>query len=111
MAYKKIFKISYNRVKDFRKKIILKVKSKRNNACHVTYRVPLTEAFPLPSFTKTQGMLEFSFDILQRPRKSSAVSRDRERADGLTHICKHCNIYIKLTLQWCNLSEVTVTQH
>lgn len=93
MAYKKLFKISCNRVRDFRKIISLKVKSKGNNACHVTYSVPLTEAFPLLSFAKTQGMLEFSFDILQRPRKSSAVSRDRERAAGLTHTCKHCNIY------------------
>lgn len=93
MAYKKLFKISCNRIRDFRKTITLKVKSKRNNACHVTYSVPLTEASPLLSFAKTQGMLEFSFDILQRPRKSSAVSRDRERAAGLTHTCKHCNIY------------------
>lgn len=93
MACKKPFKISCNKVRDFRKIITLKVKSKRNNACHITYSVPLTEAFPLLSFAKTQGMLEFSFDILQRPRKSSALSRDRERAAGLTHTCKHCNIY------------------
>lgn len=91
MAYKKPFKISCNRVRDFRKTISLKVKSKRNNACHVAYSMPLTEASPL-SFAKTQGMPEFSFDVLQRPRKSSAVSRDRERAAGLTHTCKHCNI-------------------
>lgn len=93
MAYKKLFKMSCNTVRDFRKIISLKVKSKGNNACHVTYSVPLTEAFPLLSFAKTQGMLEFSFDILQRPRESSAVSRDRERAAGLAHTCKHCNIY------------------
>lgn len=55
--------------------------------------MPLTEAFPLLSSAKTQGMFEFSLDILQRPRKSSAVSRDRERAAGLAHTCKHCNIY------------------
>lgn len=61
MAYKKLFKISCKRVKDCRKIITLKVKSKRNNACHVTYSVPLTEAFPLLPFTKTQGMFEFSF--------------------------------------------------
>lgn len=86
MAYKKPCKISCNRGRDFRILITLKVKSKRNNACHITYSVPLTEAFPLLSFAKTQGMLEFSFDILQRPRESSALSRDRERAAGLTHM-------------------------
>lgn len=93
MAYKKPFQISCNRVRDFRIIITLKVKSKRNNACHITYSVPLTEAFPLLSFAKTQGMLEFPFDILQRPRKSSGLSRDRERAAGVSHTCKHCNIY------------------
>lgn len=46
MAYKKLFKISCNRVRDFRKTITLKGKPKRNNACHVTYSVPLTEASP-----------------------------------------------------------------
>lgn len=37
----------------------LKVKSEGNNACHIKYSVPLKEAFPLISFVKTQGMLEF----------------------------------------------------
>lgn len=61
MIYKKLFKISCSRVRDFRKIITFKVKSKRNNACHVTYSVPLTEAFHHLSFAETQGMIEFSY--------------------------------------------------
>lgn len=106
MAYKKLFKISCNRVRDFRKIMTLKVKSEGNNACHETYSVPLTEAFPLLSFVKTQGMLEFSFDILQRPRKSST-----EKGLVVSHTRVNTAIYIKLTLKGCNLSEVTVTWH
>lgn len=87
MVYKKLFKISCNRVKDFRKIITLKVQSKGNNACQVTYSVPLTEAFPLLSFAKTQGMLEFSFDIFAEAKEILCCEqRQRKGCWSRTHM-------------------------